>query len=91
MGTNKRGVSAKSQYESELVLNFSYSDSSKVFKYIKSFSKQSILPQVMSLNTSSAHTDEEKAELFSVYSNNSNRAANFYIDLDVPEVLRILS
>ena len=39
-------ISAKSQYESELVLNFSYSDSSKVFKYIKSFSKQSILPQV---------------------------------------------
>ena len=26
-------ISAKSQYESELVLNFSYSDSSKVFKY----------------------------------------------------------
>ena len=60
-------ISAKSQYESELVLNFSYSDSSKVFKYIKSFSKQSILPQVMSLNTSSAHTDEEKADLFNQF------------------------
>ena len=98
-------ISAKSQYESELVLNFSYSDSSKVFKYIKSFSKQSILPQVMSLNTSSAHTDEEKAELFnqfffSVYSNNSNQATSSVtnslltlddIDFDVSEVFRILA
>ena len=98
-------TSAKSQYESELVLNFSYSDSSKVFKYIKSATKQSILPQVMSLDTSSAHTDEEKAELFnkfffSVYSNNSNEAFTPVtnslptlddIVFDVSEVFRILA
>ena len=98
-------TSAKSQYESELVLNFSYSDSSKVFKYIKSATKQSILPQVMSLNTSSAHTDEEKAELFnkfffSVYTNNSNEAFTPVtnslptlddIVFDVSDVFRILA
>ena len=97
---------AKSHYESDLVHNFSHSNTSKLFNHIRALTKKDAFPLGMSLDSAKAHTDTEKAELFnqyfhSVYSSNScggtsssfssSQLSSPSIDLDVPEVFHELS
>ena len=68
--------SAKKDYKTQLVKEFVFQNSSPIFKYIHSFSKQVGLPSVMSLDTDSESSSHLKADLFnkffsSVFTTNS--------------------
>ena len=68
---------AKSDYESQLILNFAHSHNNKIFWYTSSIRGQINLPSEMFHNSCEASTDQEKAQLFntyfySVFSTNSN-------------------
>ena len=65
--------SSKAIFESGLIHNYSHSNTSKIFHYIKSISNQDTLPSVMYLDSTYASSDQDKANLFnklffSVYS-----------------------
>ena len=57
----------KSEYEDHLVSSFAHSDSSKIYKYIQSHSRNSTFPPTMYLDTIGTTPDFEKAELFNKY------------------------
>ena len=60
-------VQAKSDYESQLVLNFAQSHNNKIFHYISSIRGQPNLPAQMFHNSFQASNDQEKAQLFNDY------------------------
>ena len=59
--------SAKSLYESRLVANFAGNCNSKIYDYIQSLSNSSTIPSTVFLNTESATSDSEKADLFNTF------------------------
>ena len=59
--------SAKSLYESRLVANFAGNCNSKIYDYIRSLSNSSTIPSTVFLNTTSAISDSEKADLFNTF------------------------
>ena len=59
--------SAKSLYESQLVANCAGNCNSKIYDYIRSLSNNSSIPSTVFLNSSSATTDLEKANLFNSF------------------------
>ena len=76
LGLANQTSSAKKDYETQLVKEFAFRNSSPIFKYIRSFSKQVGLPSVMSLDTESESSSHGKADLFnkffsSVFTTNS--------------------
>ena len=69
--------SAKKLYEAQLIQDFAFRNSSPIFKYIHSFSKQASLPSVMFLDMDSETSSLGKANLFnkvfnSVFTPNSS-------------------
>ena len=58
---------SRTNYESRLVHDYSHSNSSKIFRYIKSFLKHDLFPPMMFLNEVVASTDQHKAELFNQF------------------------
>ena len=72
---------AKSKYESYLVHSFAFSNNKRIYKYIRSYTKQSTLPSTMYFDKLSNSTDLGKATIFnhyfhSVFSNNNNNNNN---------------
>ena len=59
--------SSKSSFESQLVEDFAFKNSNKIYRYINSIIKSDNLPVVMHLNNQSASTDVEKATLFNIF------------------------
>ena len=60
-------VSSKAVFESGLIQNYSRSNTSKIFHYIKSISNQDVLPPVMYLDSTYASSDQDKANLFNKF------------------------
>ena len=60
-------IAAKSSYEQSLIHNFVTSKDSKIFRFIKNFTKSNILPPQVHADSTSADTDASKAELFNQY------------------------
>ena len=58
---------AKTEYESQLVLNFAHSNNNKIFQYISSIRGHTNLPTQMFHNSYQATNDQEKAQLFNTY------------------------
>ena len=58
---------AKSVYESKLVAGFADNGNSKIYDYIRSLSRKSTIPSIVTLKSTSASTDQEKAELFNLF------------------------
>ena len=61
--------SAKKLYEAQLIQDFAFRNSSPIFKYIRSFSKQASLPSVMFLDMDSETSSLGKANLFNKFFN----------------------
>ena len=61
--------SAKNLYEAQLIQDFAFRNSSPIFKYICSFSKQASLPSVMFLDMDSETSSLGKANLFNKFFN----------------------
>ena len=59
-------VQAKSDNESQLVLNFAHSHN-KIFQYISSIRGQTNVPTQMFHNSYQASSDQEKVQLFKTY------------------------
>ena len=59
--------SAKSDFESQLVSNCAITSNFRIFSYIRSMSHQNQFPPTMFLDSSSASSDIDKAELFNRY------------------------
>ena len=81
-------IEAKSRYESNLVTNFALSNNSKIYSYIKSFSKHSDLPPTISFDSVQATNSADKAAVFnrffhSIFNNKSPAPSTK--DLYVPE------
>ena len=69
-------VEANSRYESKLVNDVAFSNNSRIYSYLRSFSKNDDFPPVLFLESESAATSYNKAALFnkfchSVFSNKS--------------------
>ena len=60
-------TSAKSSYEEQLVFNFAYSNSNKIFDYIHSLTNHSVIPPSVHFNDQYATSNTEKACLFNEY------------------------
>ena len=60
-------LEARSNFESDLVTNFAFSNDPKIYQYMRSFSRQSDLPGVMHLGSRSATSGADKAELFNCF------------------------
>ncbi len=58
---------ARSQFQSQLVQNFSFKNSTPIFNYIRSSTKQSTLSPVMFLDSKQETTDPGKAEIFNEF------------------------
>ena len=58
---------AKLHYESSLISNFASANSSKIYKYLKSITKSNHMPPTVNLDSSTANTDFDKANLFNHY------------------------
>ena len=58
---------AKSDYESQLVLNFAHSHNNKIYQYISSIRGQANLPTQMFLKSFKVSNNQEKAQLFNNY------------------------
>ena len=58
---------AKSSFESQLIDQFEFNNSNKIFKYIKTIVKSDSLPVAMHLNDKSATSDLDKANLFNIF------------------------
>ena len=56
-------VQAKSDYESQLVLNFAHSHNNKIFQYISSIRGQANLPTQMFLKSFKVSNNQQKAQL----------------------------
>ena len=60
-------ISAKTSFEANLIHNFSQKNNSKVFKYIRHVRGHGSLPPTIILDSSSATSDYDKANLFNTY------------------------
>ena len=60
-------LQAKSNYESNLVCSFAGSRNGRIYDYIRSLTKKSSIPTMVSLNNSNATTDVGKAQLFNAF------------------------
>lgn len=84
-------TAAKSDYETNLVHNFAFNNSCKIYNYIKSFSKQDSLPQIMfrEPHSTRASSDIEKANLFNEYFHSVFTTSSFVLppisDLKTPD------
>jgi len=58
---------AKSEYESNLALNYAHNNNSKIFQYICSIKRRENFPANMHCNDISATSDLDKAQLFNDY------------------------
>lgn len=58
---------SRTNYESRLVHDYSHSNSSRIFRYIKSFLKHDLFPPMMFFNEEVASSDQHKAELFNQF------------------------
>ena len=58
---------AKSKYESKLVNDLALSNNSKIYSYLRSFSKNDDLPPMLHLKSESASTSPSKAALFNKF------------------------
>ena len=58
---------AKLEFEDHLVATFAHNNSSKIYSYIRTLSRNSGLPPVMYLDSISATTNSDKAELFNQF------------------------
>ena len=67
--------SSKALFESNLSHSYSYSNTSKIFHYIKSVSNQDVLPPVKYLDSTFASSDQDKANLFNKFSVYSQRTS----------------
>ena len=69
---------------SSLIHNFAMNRDSKIYEYIKQFTKSHTLPLQLHLGANVANTDYDKAELFnqyffSVFTNSDFQVPNLYI------------
>ena len=58
---------SKSSYETALIRKFGTSNHARIYQYISSLKKQSVLPGIMSFNGITANNDMDKSELFNPY------------------------
>ena len=58
---------AKLDYESSLINNFTPTNSNKIYKYLRSITKSNHIPSTINLDSSTASTDLDKANLFNCY------------------------
>ena len=59
-------LKAKSVYESTFIHQLAHNSNSKIYKYIRSLTKNHGLPQNMYLNNEGTTSDQEKAEIFNM-------------------------
>ena len=62
-------VLAKSIFETSLINQYASCCNPKIFKYIRSLTKDNALPQCMEFNGTEATSDKHKAELFNCFFN----------------------
>ena len=79
---------AKSEYETKLVNEFTISNNSKIYSYLRSFSKNDDLPLTLFLKSESAATSPSKAALFnkffhSVFSKKLSRTSVCSLNLPI--------
>ena len=60
-------ATSKVLFESDLIHNYSHSNTSKIFQYIKSISNQDVLPPIMYVNSAFASLDQDKSNVFNKY------------------------
>ena len=60
-------LQAKSNYETNLVRSFAGSHNGRIYDYIRSLSKKSIIPTMVSLNNCNATSDAGKAQVFNTF------------------------
>lgn len=80
---------AKSDYEDHLVTSFANNNSNKIYSYIRSITNQNTIPPSMHLDSTSVHTDSEKAELFNKFFHSVFSSTTFTLppvsDLPTPD------
>ena len=81
--------SAKSAFESNLLMSLQTNDSTKIYSYIRSITGQNNIPHSLHFNNTSVDSDQDKATLFnryfhSVYTNSSFSLPNV-CDLPQPD------
>lgn len=67
MALQQEIISARSRYEADLVDQYAFKNDSRIYQYIRSFTKQSHFPATMTRNAESSSTDRGKATLFNEY------------------------
>lgn len=67
LSLQKQIIKAKSRYESNLVTNFALSNNSKIYSYIKSFSKHSDFPPTISFDSVQATNSADRAAVFNQF------------------------
>ena len=70
-------IAAKSAFEQTLIYNFTTNKDTKIFRYIKEFSKSHNLPPELHNDSITANTDLDKAELFNQYFHSIFSQSNF--------------
>ena len=82
-------AAAKSEYEQNLVHNFVINKDPKIFQYIRDFTKTWVFPPQLCDGSTTADTDDSKAELFNKYFYSVFTRSDFHVpnpdDLPLPE------
>ena len=81
-------IAAISSYEQSLIHNYATTKDSKIFRYIKEFTKSHVLPPQLHTDSATAVSDFDKAELFNEYFQSVFTHSNFTLpvisDLPIP-------